>query len=478
MDVFGEAKSGRAERLGYDGAKIGRRTDGWLTGNTSADSEIDAARFPIRDRARDLVRNDAHAKKGLEVIVSNKVGTGIMCQPSSGNVRLDRKIAKRWKRWAKRCDIRGKLDIYGMQSLAERTRSESGEALIRQVYTPMVDREDVPFRLQLLEPDFIDDSRDIGFDRQTGVQTKRGIVYRNGIPTGYWLYDQHPGDNTSATSRLVPASEVIHYFKPLRPGQSRGVTDFHPVIAELKDHGDWKDAKLMRAKISACSVGAVTTPGGLPGASLGPVEDDDDGQNEQFEPGLFHYFKPGESVEFFDPKPLDDSKFNSDVLHAVAAGLCIPYELLTGDLSAVNYSSIRAGLVQFFSMIEVDQFQLLIPQVCERIAEWFIEELAKMDASVSPEAVTWVYTPPRLPLLDPGKEVPPKILELQSGLESYPNMQRRDGYDWKEKLAEIAEAKAEIDRLGLTLTSDARTLSKPSETAKNPEDEADATAAA
>ena len=49
-------------------------------------------------------------------------------------------------------------------------------------------------------------------------------------------------------------------------------------------------------------------------------------------------------------------------LHAIAAGVGLTYELLTGDLSQVNYSSIRAGLIEFRRRMEALQWQLLRPR--------------------------------------------------------------------------------------------------------------------
>ena len=43
---------------GYDGASKGRRTDGWRAPGSSADTEIGVAGALLRDRMRDLVRNN------------------------------------------------------------------------------------------------------------------------------------------------------------------------------------------------------------------------------------------------------------------------------------------------------------------------------------------------------------------------------------------------------------------------------------
>lgn len=65
-------------RRGYDGAARGRRTDGWRAPGTSADAEVAAAGGLLRDRMRDLVRNNPHAAKAVSVLVNNIVGSGVI----------------------------------------------------------------------------------------------------------------------------------------------------------------------------------------------------------------------------------------------------------------------------------------------------------------------------------------------------------------------------------------------------------------
>lgn len=69
---------------GYDGAAKGRRTDGWRTSATSADAEVAIAGALLRDRMRDLVRNNPHAAKAVSALVNNIVGSGIIPRAASG----------------------------------------------------------------------------------------------------------------------------------------------------------------------------------------------------------------------------------------------------------------------------------------------------------------------------------------------------------------------------------------------------------
>lgn len=454
--------------LAYDGARKSRREDGWLTSGTSADAEISAAHTMLRERARDLVRNNPHAAKGVAVLVANKIGSGILAQANGANKRANKRLDARWDRFTENCDLYGRLDLFGIQSLAERTRCESGEALIRFVDTKRTGPGEVGFRLQVLEPDFIDSSKNTTSGEPV---IRNGIEYdRFGVPTAYWLFDVHPGENgivtfrRGSTSSRVPKAEILHYFKPLRAGQSRGVTDFASVMVRLRALDDYDDAELMRKKIAACLAAFVTSSVNLPGVAIAPTTVDAEGRRvEQFAPGMVGYLKPGEMIEFTDPKPSGDYKdFNAVQLHAIAAGLNMPYELLTGDLSEVTYTSHRGGLVQFRGMVEADQWQIVIPQLCRPIWRRFVAEANGVAVGEEIDLETpAVFTPPRFGLLDPAKEVPAMIAAIQGGIKTWPDTIRREGYDPDETLDEIEAWQRQLTERGIVITSDARTQSTP-----------------
>ena len=47
-----------AELFAYDGAKSGRRTDGWIAAGGDANTEVGASLINLRNRSRDLLRNN------------------------------------------------------------------------------------------------------------------------------------------------------------------------------------------------------------------------------------------------------------------------------------------------------------------------------------------------------------------------------------------------------------------------------------
>ena len=140
-------------KRGYDGANAGRRTSGWIAPSTSANSEITPSISKLRDRSRDLVRNNPYASKAIRVLVSNMICTGIV--PSI----KDKKTQKLYNKWIKECDADGQLNYYGLQHLSGRTMFESGECLIRFRYRRPEDNLSVPLQLQVLEPDYIDNNK-------------------------------------------------------------------------------------------------------------------------------------------------------------------------------------------------------------------------------------------------------------------------------------------------------------------------------
>jgi lambda family phage portal protein len=470
------ARSVLRAQLGYEGAKSGRRVEGWYTGgDNSADSESDGKRDTLRQRARDLVRNNPYATRALEVKVANTIGPGILAE-----VR-NRRLAAAWSAFVDTCDADGQLDLYGIQALVERCRMESGEALVRFVPTPMRPGRPVAFQLRVLEPEYLDESRDRIPSSEPGGYTRGGIEHdASGRVVAYWLFTQHPGDGLLGTSPnrvsvRVPADDVVHVYRRLRAGQTRGVSDFASVILRLRDLDDYDDAEIMRKKIEAALAIFVTTPQGPPAQSVGAVSSDDTGRLESIYPGMVKYLSPGESVTWTEPKASGGyADFQRFGLRAIAAGTGVPYELMTGDLSQVNYSSYRAGLVDFRRRVEQDQFQLHVPVFCEAVRRRFLAEMALQLGSTGVGTRTdFRWTPPRFELIDPQKEIEAELAACQAGFDTWPEIVRRHGWTAQDQYDAIEKHQQELDRRGLVLSSDPRTQGRtsPAAAVEEPEPE-------
>ncbi len=440
----------------YEGASIGRRTDGWITAGTDANAEVGPALGRLRDRARDLVRNNAYAAKAVTALATNMIGTGIIPRARADDPALAEAADTLWARFVCECDASGHTDFFGLQTLIARTMVESGECLVRLRRRPSGDGLAVPFQIQVLEPDHLDGGRDA--DLSGGGFIRHGIEFDPlGAPAAYWLFPRHPGDSRfgGGASVRIPATDILHVYDQLRPGQFRGVTWFAPALMKLRDLDEFDEAELVRKKIEACFVAFVM--GGDPEETITDASIDDQGKRiERFRPGMVAYLPPGRDVRFGQPSASAGYPECARVqLHAVAAALGLTYELLTGDLSQVNYSSIRAGLLEFRRRIEQLQWQVLVPGLCRPVWRRFVET-AQAAGALPDGQIEAEWTPPRFEAVDPLKDVQADILAVRAGFMTLKEAIARQGYDPAAVLTEIAATNETLDELNIVLDTDPR----------------------
>lgn len=455
----------RQARAMYDGASVGRRTAGWRRVSTDANAETGAGALGrLRDTARDLVRNNGYAARGIAGIANNVVGRGIIPQFTARSRQDTRALESAAVEHldTEAVDAAQRQDLYGIQLQAMRAVAESGEVLVRRRRRRAEDGLPLPFALQVLEADFLDSTRT--GPQSNGNYAVLGVEFDAiGRRAAYWLFDEHPGAMSSfrlPQSRRVPAADVAHVYRADRPGQVRGVPWLAPVMLRMADFGDFEDAQLLRQKIAACFAAFVTDPEGEDRtATSGDGTSADPARVQQFEPGMVTYLPPGKQVEFAMPPGVDGYRDYANVnLHAIAMGLGVTYELLTGDLAGVNFSSGRMGWLEFQRSVGVWQDDLMILQLCRRVQRWTIEAAAVAGIATSPAKAVW--TPPRREMIDPTKEVPALRDSVRAGLTTLSEAVRSQGRDPGDHFDELAEDYQRLDRLGLVLDSDPRRVSR------------------
>jgi lambda family phage portal protein len=307
----------------------------------------------------------------VESIVSNCIGTGIKPQSKANDPEFRKKIQELWLRWTDEADAVGLCDFYGLQSLVLRSVVECGECFVRM----KIDRNNatVPLKLQVLESEHLDSSKDGALPN--GNVIRSGIEFdKSGKRVAYYLYREHPGESLllnsiNIDSVRIPAKEILHIFKPLRPGQIRGEPWLSSVLLKLHELDQYKDAELVRKKTAAMFAGFVTRLDPDSVMFDEKKSKDSDGFVARLEPGTMQLLNPGEDVRFSSPADVGSTyeAFIKQQLRAISVGLGITYEQLTGDLSGVNYSSIRAGLVEFRRRWTALQHNLIVFQLCRPV---------------------------------------------------------------------------------------------------------------
>ena len=450
-----------AERFSYEGAMKGRRTGGWLTSDSDANRETQGSMVWLRNRARDLVRNNPYASKALSELVGNQIGTGILPRANTGDEKLNALIDEKFAEWAQNCDADGQLDFFGIQWQAARAVAESGECIVRFRQRRPGDGLDVPVQVQVLEADYLDHNKTLSLDTGSVIQ---GVQFDQiGRRSFYWLFGNHPGALTLMNwqagfiSKPVPADSVLHIYKKDRPGQVRGITWFAPVMLKMRDLDEYEDAELIRKKIEACFAAFIVSPDGsmmnLTETSTDPVTDE---PTEFLEPGVIKRLKVGEDVRFGAPANSGGYKdYRSTQLGAISAGLTIPYELLTGDMSVVNYSSFRGGMLGFRNTIEAYRWLCLVPQLILPMYKRFIQ--VAYIAGVIPELNYGVrFTAPKFESVDPLKDAMADKVAVRIGGLTWPEMVASHGQDPDSQLNEIIAWNKKFDDADVILDGDPR----------------------
>jgi len=464
----------------YRGAEKSRLRKSWLPGAGSPDEDLLPELPDIRERSRDLNRNDATASGITSTISINVVGTGIKPQSRVDKeslgieeeeaIKFQKKAEREWERWIPYADSSERLDFYEIQHLVDRQILENGESIILPL---MLQDNKRPFSLALdiIEADRLATPSDLRSDRSIRSGVKIG---ERGEPLLYYIKKTHPGDmtlrkkfdgNGSDTYVKIKAKNnegrknVLHLYYMNRPGQTRGVPFFAPVLNYFKDKADYMEAELVAARIAACfSIFVKKTGDPYAAADARTTKTDSSGKRiEELEPGIIEYLGQGEEIQSFNPNRPGATfdPFINRILRDISAALGLPYELVAKDFSQTNYSSARAALLEARRYFRVRQ-EWLARKLCQPVWEMILEEAFLNNDLPAKDfyenRLDWVrarWIAPGWQWVDPLKEAKASQLAMEIGVSSLADETAGHGKDYEEVLEQIArEVKLRKD-LGL-----------------------------
>ncbi|WP_421885165.1 phage portal protein [Methylibium sp.] len=434
----------------YEGAS---QRDGWRPRRPGASANTDhmADGSALRTRSRALVQNVPYIAQGLRSLVANVVGTGIVPRSMAKNKKDRAELDRLWAEWAPYADADGRLDVYGMQAAAYRAMEQDGEVLVRIRNRRPTDGFPVPVQFQLLEIDWLDSSRTQGNGNNIVANGVESDVL--GRVVGYWLFDEHPGETNSmrrsrTASHFVPAQSVIHLYTPERPGQGRGFPRIAPVIARVRDLQLYEDAELQRknleTRLGVLASGDVSQLAGPPDLAPNASEVKRTGELGTLSSGGITQLPEGMQITVVEPTVapgyVDYIKYQ---LHLIAAGWGVTYEMMTGDVKEVNFSSARVRMLDFRREAECTQWLTLIPKLCDRMWRAFVDA-ASLNGQVKAADYAVDHSTPKWDYVNPQQDVNADLAEIGGGLSSLSEKLRRRGY--KPELV-FAEIKSDFDTL-------------------------------
>jgi len=455
----------RRGRRAYEGALVSRLTADWVTSSTSADAEIDGSLVRLRNRSRQLLRDNPYVQAARRAIVTNVIGRGIRMQSRvpmvRGGGRLDKPTNDRvevwWRRYCRKEHIHaaGKLSFARILRQSMAAVPESGEVFIRLV-PEQFGNSGTPLGLEILEADLCDETHTVGPDAN-GIEWRMGVqVNRWGRPTAYRFRLRHPGDVSGAVGYVtadVPAEQIIHLFIPERPGQTRGVPMFASSIKRMHHVAGFEEAEVVGKRARSSLMGFIQSPEGeLVGDGV------EDGERlTNFEPGVFKHLAPGESITVPQLGNADTQyeAFLRPMLRSLAAGSGVPYPTVSADYSQSNYSSSRLERLEVLELWRSLQ-DWIIEDVCQVVFERAMAAAVGAGTLQLPgydlaperyEAVKWF--PRGWEFVDPQKEAAANKDLVRSGFKTQAQIVAEQGGDLEDLLLARAAEVERAEELGI-----------------------------
>jgi lambda family phage portal protein len=454
----------------YEAAKV-TRTHKAKGEPRSADASLQLGARSLREQSRKL-DEDHDLVTGIFDRLEERVvgGAGIGIEPIplgyDGTVHLAfaAQIKAEWAEWSLRPEVSGELSRPQMERQVCRTWLRDGEMLAQKVrgkvanYTFLTD---VPFALELLEPDFLplnlnDDSKGIvqGIERDNWRRVR-----------AYHLLKKHPGSlngfGFSFETKRVDAEQMIHIAYRKRIGQNRGVPLLHAVLIRLADIKDYEESERVAARISAAL--AMYIKKGNPDSWTDHKNGEAPGERTfPIAPGMvIDTLLPGEDIGVIEsnrPNPFLEG-FRNGQLRAIAAGTRGAYSTVARSYDG-TYSAQRQELVEAQLGYDLLQHEFIDywsrPVYREFISVALLSGKLKPPADVDPRTLYGaVYQGPVMPWINPVQEANAWETLVKAGFADEAEVARARGRNPQElKRARTAEVKTNRED-GLVFSSDA-----------------------
>lgn len=458
---------GAAGKRAYDAAAFTRLTEDWPTWTTSADLDLWADIYRLRARARREAQNNPLARKGIRIFCKNVFGPdGIrlrakvpMKKGKKLNAKLNVLIEQLFRQWGRpeNCTIQGNMSWKFAQNFIGENKWRDGEIFVRR----RIANNKFNFALQFLDPDQLDTNYYL-MQMQNGNVIRMGVEMNpDGRPVAYHFWDRHPAEwSVSPKNRIrIPAEEIIHLYTPSRVMQTRGVSDMASSLLTMHMKGQYDMAEIVAARIAAAKMGFFekqATDAEYDGAE----RDEDRNVKMKMNPGTIETLPDGLTFKPWDPQHPTSQypAFTKMLTRLIGAGMDVSYETLANDREGVNYSSIRAGLLDDRDSWRYWQ-NYFAEMLCDRVMAWFLEACwlsGLLPSDVSPDDLVdhMEWTGRAWAWIDPLKDMQANVLAIENGIVTRTEQLASVGNDFEETMETFKYEKDYMEQLGLQFGTD------------------------
>jgi len=450
----------------YDAGYRGGFNSDWKPLSGTAEQMNSTERDILRIRARDIERNADANESIILAFIRHVVGTGIKLQAKIKNSKgtedekLNAQVEELWEAWckARNCDITGQQTFKEMCQMFVRRYIVDGGIILQKVYTGY---GIVPFQIQAREVDDLDSTLYFTYSQTgNGNRVYYGIeMDPNNRPVAYYFKKYTPDGFYTGDTERIEAKNIIFLWDKDRPSQVREISKLARALPRIRDLNQFVEAVSIKERILACFSIFVKkmNPGGV-GRSNSLTDNKEAAFNEtKVSPGMISRLDPGDDIVVANPsgQASDATGFISTMQRLTGAGLGLSYEASSRDMSQVNYSSARQGLIEDFGTYG-DLQDKLIDHICSEVyTEFFISAVLVGKLQIKDfwqnkeKYLKHIWIPPGMPWIDPYKEAMGNKIALETSQTTLERIHAKQGLDYKEVLLQRKREIEMINEYGL-----------------------------
>ena len=327
------------------------------------------------------------------------------------------------------------------------------------------DEYDYGIKIQIIDAMRIPPSSSSRYRRAESTEVyKNGILFDKitGKPKQYSLNEDdiiRYDVDVHRSADWVEAKNMLHGFIKEQVAQARGLPLGQTAAQTLYMIGKYAEAALQNARVGASKVGFLKQSEMTPEPLTYRMDEDGeavldadgnmipesaiDKSEIDLTPGSMNMLPPGFDLSDWSPEyPRNEfENYMRTMLQFAAMGFAVPYADLSGDLSNVNYSSIRQGALEVRENYKMLQGILVNKFLDPLFKRWLIASIMKGRILVNGTPLMIeninmyckaVWTPKRWAWIDPKSEATANQTAVKTGLKAPSQIIKEMGGDPEE----------------------------------------------
>jgi len=453
---------------GYDAAGHSRLTGDWHPGTIGPNRLHQLHARTIRERVRDLERNNPKAVSAINAFLRNVVANGITPKPQIDDAQLRSDWEDEWEHWAGvvpgsdfHCDLAQRETLYGLQVQILRESIVGGGCLIVFNEESLGDGRRHPLAIEIVPEERIADEQDT-WTSGAWVAPKSGNPIVRGVEldrrtkrhVAYWIKPQQVNDvgGEEGTPIRIDARRARYVTLLTLRGQVRGISLLAPIVLSTQRLGSYLDSELIASGMKAQWAYMVNSGEDAPDIVSTLAEDDgaavvdsDGNRLERLSPGSVYYGRPGDKIQAIGPNvPQGDSvPWIQLIEQSIAQGVDLSAIELSRDYSRVNFSSARAAANRDRQTYRFLQ-EWMVTQILNRVWELWVRGAVVVGRPGFPSAQQYLADPdqfldvrwrfPGWSSVNPLDDAQAHRIMLQDGTITREEIIAARGADWEEVL--------------------------------------------